>query len=226
MKHVLDNPAWNALISGNKHLAFGKGPVRYFDREVSPFVALEENTEENFRLLAKALPSDRVALFVATTETSIPSEWKALNHIKGLQMVYTPEVTPNNTSSQLIQLTTEYVPQMLSLTKLTNPGPFAERTIEFGHYQGIFDGDQLVAMAGQRLHAFEYAEVSAVCTHPDYTGRGYARQLLLNQVNRIKTEGNTPFLHVRYDNERAIKVYEDLGFSTRTEVHFYVLKKA
>lgn len=226
MIHVLDNPAWNALISGNKHLAFGEGPLRYFDPEVSPFVGLEENSEQNFRLLANVLPSDRVVLFVATSETSFPAELKELHHVSGLQMVYTADIHLNGNYAQLISLTTEHAPQMLSLTKLTNPGPFVDRTIEFGHYRGVFEADKLIAMAGQRLHVFDYAEISAVCTHPEHTGRGYARQLLMNQVDRIKTEGNTPFLHVRDDNERAIKVYEDLGFSTRTEVHFYVLKKA
>lgn len=226
MKHILDNPAWNALTSGNKRLAFGNGTIRYFDKEVSPFVALEENNEENFRLLARALLPDRAVLFVAPTETAFPDEWKELQHIKGLQMVHNAQTLSSTSTLPLIPLTSAHIPQMLALTKLTNPGPFAKRTIEFGHYQGIFDGDKLVAMAGQRLHAFEYAEVSAVCTHPDYIGRGYARQLLLNQVTRIKAAENIPFLHVRYGNERAINVYEDLGFSTRTEVHFYVLKKA
>ncbi len=82
---------------------------------------------------------------------------------------------------------------MLTLTQLTNPGPFAARTIDFGHYYGIFEGDKLVAMAGQRLHAFEYAEISAVCTHPDHSGRGYARELLLHQLHRIQTAKNIPF---------------------------------
>ena len=115
---------------------------------------------------------------------------------------------------------------MLSLTKLTNPGPFLERTIEFGHYRGIFDGEELVAMAGQRMHSFNYAEISAVCTHPDYLGRGYARQLLLNQAQRIQAEGNIPYLHVLSTNERALKVYTGLGFVTRKEMYFYVLQKA
>ena len=30
----------------------------------------------------------------------------------------------------------------------TNPGPFGIRTIELGEYFGVFDGAQLVAMAG------------------------------------------------------------------------------
>jgi predicted GNAT family acetyltransferase len=81
-------------------------------------------------------------------------------------------------------------------------------------------------MAGQRLHIFNYAEISAVCTHPDYLGRGYAKQLLIHQINRIKTASEIPFLHVRYDNDRAIKVYESLGFSTQREIYFYVMQKA
>ncbi len=51
MKHVLDNPAWNALISGNKRLAYGNERVRHFDKEVSPFAAFSENTADNFLLL-------------------------------------------------------------------------------------------------------------------------------------------------------------------------------
>ena len=115
---------------------------------------------------------------------------------------------------------------MLALTKLTNPGPFASRTIDFGHYQGIFEGNSLVAMAGQRLHVFNYAEVSAVCTHPDHTGKGYARGLLVHQINRITSLGEIPYLHVRSDNDRAIKVYESLHFTTRCHVWFYVIQNS
>jgi len=225
MSHVLDNPAWNALISGNKHLACGSGPIRYFDREVSPFAALEENSEENLIQLYDILPHS-VLLFVTPIEMTFPPQWNVLQHIHGLQMVYDTEVVPQEVTSPLFTLTDEHIPQMLELTKLTNPGPFAERTIDFGHYQGIFDGDKLVAMAGQRLHATNYAEVSAVCTHPDHTGKGHARQLLLSQIHRIKALSEIPFLHVRFDNTRAIKVYENLGFATRRDVHFYVLKKS
>ncbi len=225
MKHVLDNPAWNALISGNKHLSNGDQQVRYFDKEVSPFVGLEDNAADSFRVLYEMIPRNEVRLFVTPAEMEIPASWKVLNTIRGLQMVC--DVAPEQVAAgtPIVPLTTEHVPQMLSLTKLTNPGPFAERTIDFGHYEGIFEGDKLVAMAGQRMHAFNYAEVSAVCTHPDHLGKGYARQLLLRQMHRIKAAGNIPYLHVRYDNDRAIKVYESLGFKTRIEVHFYVIVK-
>jgi predicted GNAT family acetyltransferase len=140
-------------------------------------------------------------------------------------MVFDNDVALTDSKPRLLPLTLAHVPQMLALTKLTNPGPFASQTIQFGHYAGIFDGEKLVAMAGQRLHAYNYAEVSAVCTHPDYLGRGYARQVLQYQIQRIRQANEIPYLHVRDDNYRAIKVYHHLGFKTRTQVYFYVMVK-
>lgn len=226
MEHVLDNPAWNALISGNENLHCGDDHIRYFDWAVSPFVGFKEITKENFEQLYDTAPEGRVFLFVSSNEIEIPSPWKELGRIKGNQMIYHPGVAFGKPTAELIPLTQEHVPQMLSLTKLTNPGPFAERTINFGHYRGVFENGKLAAMAGQRLHAFNYAEVSAVCTHPDHTGKGYARQLLIHQINRILSTGEIPYLHVRSDNDRAIKVYESLGFVTRCNVWFSPIQKA
>jgi ribosomal protein S18 acetylase RimI-like enzyme len=226
MEHVLDNPAWNALISGNKNLSFGNNQVKHFDQSVSPFVAFNENTHANFDQLYELLPFKRPALFVTPVEMEIPGPWKVLQVIKGVQMVCNGVTEQHKAEADLVPLTEAHITQMLELTKLTNPGPFAAKTIDFGHYQGVFEGDQVVAMAGQRMHAFNCAEVSAVCTHPDHTGKGYARALLLSQVNRIKEAGEIPFLHVRGDNERAIKVYEHLGFSVRSAAYFYVMLKA
>jgi len=226
MEHVLDNPAWNALISGNKNLVKGSEQVKYFDKEVSPFVGFNENTPESFQLLYELIPHNNPVIFISPDKMDIPDPWKVLRCVEGIQMVCDDVIKETYPGPELIPLTIEHVPQMLALTKLTNPGPFAEKTIDFGHYRGIFDGDRLVAMAGQRLHIFNYAEISAVCTHPDYLGRGYARQLLLYQMNRIIAASEIPFLHVRNDNERAIKVYHSLGFAKRIEIFFYVMQKA
>ncbi|MBD1363333.1 GNAT family N-acetyltransferase [Mucilaginibacter sp. ZT4R22] len=226
MDHVLDNPAWNALISGNKNLAKGSGQIRYFDEEVSPFVGFEENTAANFQQLYELAPADRAYGFISPVEMEIPAPWQVPLYIRCLQMVHNQStVDAIDAQAELVPLTEAHVPQMLALTKLTNPGPFAARTIDFGHYHGIFDGDNLVAMAGQRMHVFNYAEASAVCTHPDYLGRGYAKKVLQFQVKRILAAGEIPFLHVRYDNKRAIRVYESLGFVTRKTIHFYIIKK-
>ena len=114
---------------------------------------------------------------------------------------------------------------MVRLAALTKPGPFDKRTIEFGNYYGIFENNKLVAMTGQRLHVHYFAEVSAVCTHPDYLGKGYASLLLMHQADLILNSGQTPFLHVKSDNERAIFLYDKIGFKVNGPMNFYFLKR-
>ena len=225
MSHLLDNPAWNALISGNKVLSNGNDQVKYFDREVSPFVAMKETSKDHFKVLYDILPHSIPVLFISTEPLDFPEFWTVRRLIKGIQMIYEGDILNEIPDKNIEALNTDHISQMVSLTKLTDPGPFGTRTIEFGHYCGIFEGDSLVAMAGQRLHVFNYTEVSAVCTHPDHTGKGYARQLLKHQIKRMQTAGNFPYLHVRWDNDRAIKVYADLGFKTRRDIYFYVIQK-
>lgn len=223
---VLDNPVWNALISNNRFLANGNDQVKYFDKEVSPFAALRENSAENFQMLYEMMPAGRPVLFVAPVETEIPAPWKLLQVIKGYQMVcHQVSLKEETAGPEIIPLSAEHVPEMVALARLTKPGPFEDRTIAFGHYTGIFENGKLAAMTGQRMHIDHYAEVSAVCTHPDYTGKGYARALLRHHLNRISAAGDIPILHVKDDNERAIRVYESLGFTVRTKVYFYVIIK-
>jgi predicted GNAT family acetyltransferase len=83
------------------------------------------------------------------------------------QMVFeAPPLAPSNLS--LRKLSIADIPEMLALTKLTEPGPFLPRTIELVAYFGINESALLVAMAGERLKLTGYTEVSAVCTHPDF----------------------------------------------------------
>ena len=71
-----------------------------------------------------------------------------------------------------------------------------------------------------------YQEMSAVCTHPHYTGRGYAQRLLAILCNAALDRGFAPFLHVYSDNTRAIEVYRKLGFVVRTSPPLWSLQKA
>jgi predicted GNAT family acetyltransferase len=224
MEHVLDNPAWSALNSGNQHIAEGNERVKYFAKDIAPFIGLKDNSDDNFRELYELLPDNGPVVFISPVEREIPKQWNTLRKMICHQMIYNEPPMPQSNTG-IAELDNTHVPQMLALTQLTNPGPFLNRTIEFGHYSGVLDGDKLIAMAGQRMHAFNYAEISAVCTHPDHLGRGYAKQLLLNQVQRMQAAGIVPYLHVLTSNERAIKIYESIGFAKRKVLHFYVLEK-
>jgi len=113
---------------------------------------------------------------------------------------------------------------MVELAKLTEPGPFRKRTSELGAFFGIFENDRLLAMTGQRMHVPGFTEVSAVCTHPDARGRGYARTLIATVMRDILAQNRTPFLHVFAHNTSAIRVYEALGFTQRRVLHLAILK--
>lgn len=225
MEHILDNPVWNALISGNKTLSNGNEKAKYFAKEVSPFAGIKDLSQSNFESLHDIIPDESLIGFLIPEEILIPNSWKVIQQINLLQMVLDKPGEQVAGVQEIVSLSEQDVAQMLVLTKQTNPGPFASKTIDFGNYKGIFYGNQLIAMAGQRLHAYEYKEISAVCTHPDYLGKGFARQLILDQVHRIQAESGIPFLHVKSENARAIKIYSDLGFVIRKEITFYSLQK-
>ena len=223
--HVLDNPAWNALTTGNSNLAAGNGPVLIFPADVSPFVGLEEATPDNFKLLYELVPAERSVGLVTAVEIEIPGDWEVVTHMKLLQMVWMEPLKPLPSDVSLVLLNDSHRPQMLALTALTNPGPFYENTNKFGGYSGIFDGDNLVAMAGYRMNPGGYREVSAVCTHPDYLGRGYAGMVIRHVANTISSRGETPFLHVRPNNTGALGLYHKLGFAVRHEMTLNIIKK-
>ncbi|MEO6611394.1 MAG: GNAT family N-acetyltransferase [Chitinophagaceae bacterium] len=225
MNDLLENPVYNALMTGDRHLSAGNGRVKYFDEEVSPFAGFEEGYEKGFSELHDLLPPGRKILYAIPFAIVPPAGWELVIEIGGLQFIYEGPIPPRQEYPGIVSLTSLHSEEMVQLAKLTKPGPFATRTIEFGSYFGIFEKDKLVAMTGQRLHVENSTEISAVCTHPDHLGKGYAHSLLLHQLDIILRQGQRPFLHVREDNERAIAIYLQLGFNISRPMHFYFLKR-
>jgi predicted GNAT family acetyltransferase len=114
---------------------------------------------------------------------------------------------------------------MFALTQLAKPGPFLENTIDFGGYFGFFVDGKLVSMAGTRLAAGPYTEVSAVCTHPDFVGQGLAQRVLPHVMNYIQQKGQIPYLQLYPDNLPALRLYQRLGFVERANLRVYSLEK-
>ncbi len=224
MKDLLHNPVYNALLSGDNHLSFGNEQVKYFNEQVSPFAGFAEENTTGFAELHELLPAGRKILYAIPTPIAQPTGWQVQHEIKGLQFIYEGNEIKNEFTN-VLPLTNIHVEEMIELVRLTKPGPFGKRTIDFGSYFGIFDNGKLVAMTGQRLHVENYTELSAVCTHPDHLGKGYATVLLQHQLQIILRNGQHAFLHVRDENDRAIALYQRLGFIISRPMNFYFMKK-
>jgi predicted GNAT family acetyltransferase len=128
--------------------------------------------------------------------------------------------------AEFLRLTEADVPDMMALVKLTDPGPFAARTVLLGEYLGVRSGGSLIAMAGERMKFPGFTEVSAVCTHPEHRGRGLAETLVRTLMRHILARGEVPFLHIFSENAAAGALYKKLGFTHRRSLVVSVLKKA
>jgi len=48
---------------------------------------------------------------------------------------------------------------------------------------------------------------------------------MMEIMRGIRERGETPMLHVRQDNVRAIELYKKLGFRGRVQLHLAVLRR-
>ncbi|BFG71185.1 GNAT family N-acetyltransferase [Sediminibacterium sp. KACHI17] len=226
MVNVLDNAIWEALSTHQQYLNAGTDQLKYFPKEISPLFALKNWDQKDHDALQQYLPADRSFFVLIAREITIPDTIQIQLSLPLYQMVATKTFSNQHPHHAIIRkLSNEDVPQMLKLTEKIKPGPFGNKTIEFGHYYGIFEEDQLVSMAGQRLQTHHFTEVSAICTDPAHLGKGYAAALTQQVCSGIYDAGKTPFLHVRQDNAGAIKLYEKLGFEIRADIYFAIFKK-
>lgn len=223
---VLDNPIWHALSTSHLSFAQGSALAKRYLPEIAPLAGMGRQSPASYDALRQVVaPGESAALFL-TEAPQIPLNWELSRTFAVHQMVC-ESFQDVEESVAFETLTMADVPQMLALTELTEPGPFRKRTIELGKYFGVFSsGRQLIALAGERLRMPGYTEVSAVCTHPDHRGKGYARSLMSILMREIKRRGETPFLHVKGDNAGAIRLYESLGFRFRISFHLAVVKNS
>lgn len=217
--HVLDNPVWHALTTQHAGLALTADGAARYPASIVPFAAVAEATPRAADQLA-SLIDDAESIFVVGLPPAEPPGWTLEPKKPVLQMVC-PRRPAEVPGPPVTTMTAAEAPDMVALTDLVFPGFFRERTLDMGAYYGIYDGRRLAAMAGERMRLDGYQELSAVCTHPDYTGRGHAQRLLALLCNSAFDRGFTPFLHVYVDNARAIGVYRKLGFEDRVVLPFW-----
>jgi ribosomal protein S18 acetylase RimI-like enzyme len=224
--HPLDNVIHQALCTRQASFAEVHGGARRFPAAVTALGGVPEPEPRAYDELAELVGEGSVALFLTEPYTAHPA--LTLTHAAPLlEMVWEGTALETTTSGPpVLELGPRDVPEMVELATLTRPGPFGPRTHELGAYLGIREGGRLVAMAGERLKVPGWTEVSAVCTHPEHSGHGYARLLTTAVMEHIRGRGEQPFLHVRKANLRAIELYGRLGYRTRVELHLAVLQRS
>ena len=221
---ILDDIFWKAMSGEQSRFAEGAGAARRYARGFSPILGFADRENPDWRALEPYCePGER--FYVDTWSGTAPPGWDIVVDKKMKRMVWAGGLPDEDATLQARPLDASHAQQALELATLTNPGPFGLRTIELGEYHGVFVGGRLVAMAGERLHAGPYREVSGVCTHPDVQGHGYARRLSLKIVRLQMQRQQLPFLHVVSSNTTAHALYEKLGFREYKETVVRVVEK-
>lgn len=214
--HPLDNPVWESLRSRHASLGSTHGDAARYAADVAPFAAIGGPASGLAHDLAILVAPGESILFVGPAP-ELPACWTVGPPVPIAQMICRSPIAETD-GPAVSELGGEQLADMLALTALVYPHYFRPRTPKMGRYIGIYDGGVLAAMAGERMGFDGYQEISAVCTHPDYLGRGYARRLVALIGNASLERGLIPFLHVAHDNSRAKALYERMGYVHRTDI--------
>lgn len=223
--HILDRPVWNALAGRQSEFAIGGPLAKRYQSDVEPFVATRDDSEESMAALGSLVDTYGECLLLQAGNIPVPDGIRVEKSAIGVQMVGEGHRATAH-EDRIVVLDDSDVAEMIALAHLTEPGPFLPRTHMLGQFWGIRDAGRLVAMAGERMKVEGFAEVSGVCTHPDYRGQKFAANLSKHVACQIIKRGETPFLHAYADNMSAIRLYEALGFRIRTEVVVKLLRSA
>jgi GNAT superfamily N-acetyltransferase len=226
MVERLDNVVWSALCGSHAHLAVGRGAARRYPADYTALIGFADMTRPDFDATTSWwAPGER--LYCIGWSGAAPDGWRVEAETTIVKMTWPADRGPGTDPG--------FAPRRLgpgdaaeaqALAALTQPGPFGPRTIELGEYFGCHDAEgRLIAMAGERMHAAPWREVSAICTHPEARGQGYAARLTRHLLARARVRGERSFLHVMHGNAGARALYRRLGFEDYREMVVRVVSR-
>jgi len=220
----LDNPFWSALRSRHRDIALRRGEAARYPAAFAPFLGVASAQADVAAAVAALVGADE-SVYLLGVAPALPRGW-VLDAFAPLAQMICPAPIAVVDGPAVIELTEAHRADVLALTALVYPHYFRPRTMELGRYFGIYQDGRLAAMIGERLGTDAQQEISAVCTHPDFNGRGYARRLVALLSNDNLERGRLPFLHVSHQNHRAKQLYEQLGYGHRRDIGFWSLRRA
>jgi ribosomal protein S18 acetylase RimI-like enzyme len=218
----LDNPVWHSLSEYHQTFAIGSGDIKFYLPDLCPFGGFIGASNSVEFIAQYALLVDN--FFIVGERPTFPELLQLKKELVCLQMIADQKVSIDN-KEKIVKLGEDDRNELLHLVNLVQPGYFKKDTFLLGDYYGIFKNNRLVAVTGERMKMNAFTEVSAVVTHPDHTGRGYAGQLVAYTMNAVFDQNKIPYLHVTVTNTGAIRLYERLGFRVRRKISFWNLEK-
>ena len=232
LEEMFASPFRYALETEQAGLAIGSGLALRFPADVIPFAGLSAPGAASVAALRELLAPGESIYVTGETPAAVAGLEREIE-LPGWQMQFDglipeprEEHVPSMRELAIRELHAVDAPAMVALTDVAFPGYFRPRTYILGRYFGIEIGGTLVAMAGERLALPGYREISAVCTHPAHTGRGHAAILIRHLMRVHAAAGLRSFLHVAQANQRAIALYERLGFTRTRPILFHGLRRA
>jgi ribosomal protein S18 acetylase RimI-like enzyme len=119
---------------------------------------------------------------------------------------------------KLLRLDVSHMPLLEELYSYGGGDAFRRRSLEWGVFYGMFDGERLISVAGTHIVSDNerIAALGSVMTHPGYRGQGLATRATSAVCQELLERGVELIgLSVNRSNEAAIRVYENIGFKRR-----------
>jgi len=219
----LDNPIHASLRNRHASLACGDDAVCRYPADIAPFLGVANgDADVVHRVDDLVAVGDRVYLLGVAPR--VPAGWR-LQAFPPLAQMVCDTALPVPDGPAIARLDERHRDEVLALTSLVYPHYFRPQTMRLGRYFGIHVDGRLAAMVGERLGGADNRELSAICTHPEFLGRGFARRLTATLVNDTLAQGLLPFLHVSRANPRAHGLYAEMGLRLRREIGFWDLSR-
>jgi len=218
----LDNPVWHSLSETHKKFSIDYNGIKFYHPDYCPFGGFEttENISKHIDDYSKLVDN----FFVVGNKPELSNDLTLKKELVCLQMIINQKIL-SEIKEEITVLGSEHIDDLFHLVTLVQPRYFKKKTALLGNYYGIFKNGKLVSVAGERMQMDGFVEVSAIVTHPEHTGKGYAKQLIAHTVNNFFGHNKIPYLHVTEKNSGAINLYEKLGFIKRRKISFWNITK-
>jgi GNAT superfamily N-acetyltransferase len=224
IKEKLKNPVWYSLNETHNKFLIEYDGVKFYKPEICIFGAFYDAKKTIKALNEYAKIAER---FFLVSENEIPiidtNTVILEKKIDGCQLVL-DNLIDFEITEDIVLLTEDYIDEVYDLIWLVMPGFYQKRGFEMGKYFGIFKDNKLVSITGQRMQTDDLIEVSGVVTHPDYTRKGFAKQLVLHTTKEILKENKLPILHTNKGNS-AIPLYEKLGYRLTRDMNWWLFRR-